>query len=362
MKRRYIALCSLALLCTSMTACNQVTGGNPEQTNGEIKKVAVVKVDEKYDENGIEFNLPEKWKESQGKYLDIYRPLPEENMAGQIVISYIAEETIEKATKVNEEADKIPKTDKVAFDKAVEELKNIMNEFKELCIIVTIDKNIAEYNKQKELFSKFENNDLISQVDNYEFYLLYNNKPDTTGFTEASVKACGEFHDEIVNFKSLINTFKPISQTQKVSNNQFEFKTVTIDGKEIDSSILKDNKLTMINIWATYCGPCIEEMPDLQKLCEEFESDGFDIIGIVSDTPDEDNEALAKEIVSKCGVKYSNIIPDDMLTNNILNNISAVPTTFFVDSEGNIIGDLLVGSKSKEEYKEEIETRLNSIN
>ncbi|MCB8818047.1 TlpA family protein disulfide reductase [Desulfosporosinus sp. SRJS8] len=98
----------------------------------------------------------------------------------------------------------------------------------------------------------------------------------------------------------------------------------------------------MINIWATYCEPCIEEMPDLQELHEEFKSEGVNLIGIVSDTPDEDNEALAKAIISKTGVQYTNIIPDETVINNVLSNISSVPTTLFVDSAGNIIRDLVV--------------------
>ncbi|WP_273227194.1 TlpA family protein disulfide reductase [Geosporobacter ferrireducens] len=350
-----------------MVACNQSTEKSSNKIKNEAKKTDTAQedknsIDAKFDENGIQFNLPNKWSVSQGRNIDIYTTVPEENIIGQIVISHILDETIDKANKIQQEANKIPETDKAAIQKAAEEVRQLLEEFKELCRIVTIDKSKAEGNAQNELFSKYDNKDLIGKEDNFEFYLLYNNKPDINDLSEKSKKSYEEFFGEIKNFKSFIHAYKPVSETEKVSKNKFKFKTKTLDGKEIDSSILKSSKLTMINVWATFCQPCIEEMPDLQRLYEEVSSVGVNIIGVVSDTPDEETETLAKKILSTKGVKYTNIIPDETIVNNVLQNISALPTTLFVDSEGNIIGDLIVGARSKEEYKKEILNRLKNMN
>ncbi|WP_454054082.1 CD1871A family CXXC motif-containing protein [Clostridium sp. Marseille-Q7071] len=292
----------------------------------------------------------------------MYGTLPEENVEGQLIISFILDETMDKAQKLNKDSEKIPETDKAKIKEIAAEIMDLTKEFKELCTVVSIDKSKAEGKVQKELFSKYENRDLIGKEGNLEFYLLYNNKPDINGLSEKSKKDYEEIHGEIKEFKSLIKVFKPVSEKEKLSKyKKFEFKTKTIDGKEIDSSILKDSKLTMVNIWATYCGPCIEEMPDIQKLYEEVKGEKINVIGLISDTPDEDNEELAKKILSKKAVKYTNIIPDESIKNNILKDISGVPTTFFVDSEGNIIGDFLVGSNSKEEFKRKIEDRLKLL-
>jgi len=148
----------------------------------------------------------------------------------------------------------------------------------------------------------------------------------------------------------------------KLDQKPIEFNSKTLEGKEIDSSILKESNITMINIWATFCEPCIKEMPDIQQLYEEVKEDKVNIIGIISDTPHSENEELAKQIISAKDVKYINIIPDDNIINNLFEDISAVPTTIFVDSEGNIVGDFIVGTRSKEEYKKEIEDRLKSMN
>jgi thiol-disulfide isomerase/thioredoxin len=266
------------------------------------------------------------------------------------------------ADKISQEINNIPDDDIEAREKALEKLSELENETKDLCRIVTIGEGMGESNVKKELFNKYDSSYLIGEKDSLEFYLLYNNEPETEGLSEESKKDYEEYYEEIESFKSLINVYKPMSETEKVSGNKLEFTTKTLEGSEIDSSILKNSKITMVNVWGTFCQPCIDEMPDLQSLYEEVKGDGINLIGIISDTPDKDNEELAKRIVSAKGVKYINIIPDETIINNILNNISAVPTTLFVDEEGNIIGDLLVGVRTKEEYKAEIMNRLEIIN
>ena len=200
---------------------------------------------------------------------------------------------------------------------------------------------------QTKLSAKYEQKPLIGKKKN--------------GLSEKINNAYKGFYEGVQNLKSLIAANNPLAETEEESKDTFEFKTITLDNKEIDSSIFKDNKLTMINIWATYCGPCISEMPDLQKLYEEVKSQNVNVVGVVLDTPDKDNEALAKKILAKQGVKYTNIIPDETLINNLFNDISAVPTTLFVDGKGNIIGEFVIGSRSKEEYKAEIKDRLKMI-
>lgn len=367
MKKKFLTVLIIGILCISMVACNQSTAENSVKAKDDTKKTEAVvetvaenNVDAKFEDIGVQFSTTDNWK-NKAKNIDMYSTLPEENIVGKIVISFILYETMDKGFKMQKDSEKIPKTDKVAIKKASAELYALLDEYKEICTIVTIDKSKPEDKIQKSLFSKYENKDLIGTEGNFEFYLLYNNKPDTNGISERSKKDYEEAFGEIKNFKSLIKTFTPISKKEQLSKNKLEFKTKTLEGKEIDSSIFKDSKLTMINIWATFCNPCIEEMPDLQKLYEELKSEDINMIGIVSDTPDEDLEELARTIVSKKGVKYINIIPDDSITNNILKNIAVVPTTVFVDSEGNMIGESVEGSKSIKEYKKAIQDRLKSI-
>lgn len=134
-----------------------------------------------------------------------------------------------------------------------------------------------------------------------------------------------------------------------------------LDGNEVDDSIFKGKKLTMVNIWGTFCSPCIGEMPDLQTISEEYADKGLQIVGIVCDVlDDEDTETIdtAKSIVADTGVKYVNIIPSDSLDDAILDSIISVPATIFLDENGQQIGQNYVGSRSLDGWKAVIDSIL----
>lgn len=134
------------------------------------------------------------------------------------------------------------------------------------------------------------------------------------------------------------------------------FTSVDLDGNEVSDAIFKDADVTVINVWATFCGPCIEEMPELAAMAEEL-PDNAQIIGIVLDTPpaDTDNEVaevwggdpenieLARQICSEAGVKYTNILASDSVM-DMFSSVEAVPTTFIVDREGVIVYEPFVGA------------------
>ena len=122
------------------------------------------------------------------------------------------------------------------------------------------------------------------------------------------------------------------------------FTTEDLNGNEVTESILKDKDVTMINIWGTFCPPCIEEMPDLAKLSASL-PENAQIIGILCDVSLNDKSALqdAKSIVSKAGTNYPCLLLNDSLT-DYLSQFMYVPTTIFVDSEGNQIGEPVVGA------------------
>lgn len=122
------------------------------------------------------------------------------------------------------------------------------------------------------------------------------------------------------------------------------FTTEDLDGNKVTESILKDKDVTMINIWGTFCPPCIEEMPELAKLSASL-PENAQIIGILCDVSLNDKSALqdAKSIVSKAGTNYPCLLLNDSLT-DYLSQFMYVPTTLFVDSEGNQIGEPVVGA------------------
>ena len=137
------------------------------------------------------------------------------------------------------------------------------------------------------------------------------------------------------------------------------FETTDLDGKKIDSKeLFAKNKVTMINIWATTCGPCIEEMPELEKLNKEWSKKGGAVVGLVDDVPVGNSEYLhdAQEIIMDTGVTYTNLRAWDGYI-DVMSKVGT-PTTYFVDSSGKLIGDPILGANVKK-YKEAMEKYLS---
>ncbi|MBF8982451.1 TlpA family protein disulfide reductase [Lutibacter sp. B2] len=139
-----------------------------------------------------------------------------------------------------------------------------------------------------------------------------------------------------------------------------EFTTKDIEGNEVTQEIFKDKKITMINVWGTFCGPCIEEMPDLQKIYEEYKGEDFNLIGLVADVELGNDPKEATEVVNQTGVKYKNILVNEVLNEEILSNFDYVPFTIFVNAEGKILDTMVAGSLSYEGYKSKIDTLLKN--
>ena len=123
-----------------------------------------------------------------------------------------------------------------------------------------------------------------------------------------------------------------------------EFKTTDTNGNEVTEKIFSDKDITMVNVWGTFCGPCINEMPELQKIYESLPKNA-NLIGIAADVPEgmKDGVDNAKHIEEQTGVKYTNLTVSDSLA-SFTKQFYAVPSTIFVDKDGNIIGELVLGA------------------
>ena len=142
--------------------------------------------------------------------------------------------------------------------------------------------------------------------------------------------------------------------------------TKDIHGKEFSSKDFANYDLTMVNVFATWCTACIQEIPDLVEVQKEMQAKGVNIIGIVTDTVDdtgENREALekAKLIQEKTKANYSFLMPDKTNFNGRLNGIQALPETFFVDKNGQIVGETYSGSHNKKDWTAIIEKELSAL-
>ena len=121
------------------------------------------------------------------------------------------------------------------------------------------------------------------------------------------------------------------------------FETTDLDGNPVNSKdLFAGRKVTMINLWATWCFACKKELPELSELAKKCEEMGCQIVGICLDADEEDLAELAREILKSNGADYLNLVPPEN-TGNLLPTIS-YPTSFFFDSEGRMIVEPVRGA------------------
>lgn len=133
---------------------------------------------------------------------------------------------------------------------------------------------------------------------------------------------------------------EPAAQSQRVP----DFSTVDLAGNAVTQEVFSQAEVTVVNIWGTFCPPCIGEMPELGDWAREMEDD-VQLIGIVCDYYAGDDATLeqAKGILDDSGADFVNLAADASLE-EFLFQFQFVPTTLLVDSEGTVIGEPIVGA------------------
>ena len=134
----------------------------------------------------------------------------------------------------------------------------------------------------------------------------------------------------------------------------------------MDESILSDHTLTMVNVWTTSCGYCIQEMPELNALAQEYADQGVQVLGLVLDVMDQDGSynqdqlGLAQDIVANAGSDYTQLLLSEDLY-HIAAQISGTPTAFFVDSTGNQVGYAYSGAMDQEQWSQILDEVLAEV-
>lgn len=145
------------------------------------------------------------------------------------------------------------------------------------------------------------------------------------------------------------------------------FTMTDIEGNTFTEALFAENELTMVNLFATWCSPCVREIPELEELRHNLADRDFGIVGVVLDGVDDmgnpDPKAMekAKELAQKTGATYPFLVPDSTMMNGRLVGVTAVPETFFVDREGNIVGEVYPGAHSLADWTSIVEMELSNL-
>lgn len=145
------------------------------------------------------------------------------------------------------------------------------------------------------------------------------------------------------------------------------FQATDLEGNSVDQSVFAKADLTMMYIWATYCNPCLSEMPELEELSQEYREKNVQVIGVVLDVLNQDGTAseeqaeTAREAVRQTGVTYPNLLLNPELLINNLPFAGTTPEVFFIDKEGNYVGEHYLGRREKAAWAKIIDERLAEV-
>lgn len=130
-------------------------------------------------------------------------------------------------------------------------------------------------------------------------------------------------------------TNTPAPTATPVPSNYFTTVAINGDHATYDNSMFAGAELTMINIWTTTCGPCLQELPHIQNLAEAYESRGVQIVTALGDS--EQSGAIGGALKYINGIGFNLPVLRNTASFSAQFPAAAYPTTYFVDRNGNIV-------------------------
>jgi thiol-disulfide isomerase/thioredoxin len=133
-----------------------------------------------------------------------------------------------------------------------------------------------------------------------------------------------------------------------------DFSWKKADGSDVSFDSARA-KVTLVNFWATWCGPCKKELPDLVELSRKYSGRGFRVLGIATDRTPNAPE-LVSEFVGKYSIPYQVLLSTQEIE-DAFGNVNMMPTSFLIDADGRVLRTM-VGLRTRQQFEEAIEPLL----
>ena len=351
MKRLAVLVLTLALSGGALTACNSGKSGNTTanttQTNQTQANETSSSRNVKVDTMGLSYTIPELWTD----YMDsniYFESLSSDTVLGKLTYYFVGTQDYEDIKKGNPLAD-------------------ISSYLYPMCAIIVVQKDNVESSAVKTLFQQYESREQMAAYGDYVYYFLSEPSKNGNALTEPDKTRYLYLRSGISQLKQSIAAypFDPsVLQEQKTRlKNTITFVTKTLEGDAIDSTVFANYDVTMLNLTAAYATQSHDESAVMQELYTKLKADypNVNLIQGIIDAPNTDAEQIMKEAKAAASGQYTSIVMDDLLRNWVTNNLPGVPVTVMIDSDGTIIGEMIKGAKTTDEYMTQIQAALAEV-
>ena len=243
----------------------------------------------------------------------------------------------------------------------------------------------ALYQQENELFAEHQdawnkffglmNKDAAASGmdENYADFLAKTVEANKDSFSEEELDTLNKDIEQIRGIEEEIAKLeKEISASDKSASDKSDssssvfsgFAGKDLDGNDVDESLFSKNAVTVVNFWFSGCKPCVAELPELNKLNETLKEMGGEVVGINTETLDDNQDGIkeAKKILEKQGASYRNLTFDsNSELGKYAGNIVAFPTTILVDRNGNIVGEPLLGGIDEQKNYDSLMKQIQSV-
>ncbi|MGA8573570.1 MAG: peroxiredoxin family protein [Desulfobaccales bacterium] len=142
----------------------------------------------------------------------------------------------------------------------------------------------------------------------------------------------------------------PLASWAGPAATDFTLKDV-LQGQDYSLSQFR-GKVVLINFFTFFCGPCRDEMPELNQIYNQYKGQGYQTLGIALSSDPTQIRFLVKQL----GLNYPVLIGNDKVS-DAYGSIAVVPTTFIIDKSGNVVKKI-EGTRSKAEFEQMIQSLL----
>ena len=177
--------------------------------------------------------------------------------------------------------------------------------------------------------------------DEVQFALTAGNTLAEAGETEEAAAALNLFAKYVEasgspNAEKIVKSFRGTARKLTLPGNPIEIAGTKMDGKPFSIEELK-GKVVLIDFWATWCGPCLAELPNVQEQYELYHAKGFEVVGISLDEDRAELEAFLEEKKLPWMTLHQNDGSGWGNENAARYSINGIPACFLIDQEGKVV-------------------------